>query len=135
MRGGYYLHIQPNNESFIATGFWEPNSADLLRIRKEFEMDDHEIRTILANKTFSSIWGHTFVGDEVKSAPKGFNRDHKAIDLIKKKQYIFTKKFSDQEVLQADFIEVVNSNFKAVRPFFNYMSEVLTTDLNGVSLI
>lgn len=133
--GGYYLHIQPNNESFIATGFWEPNSADLLRIRKEFEMDDHEIRTILADKTFSSIWGHTFVGDEVKSAPKGFNRDHKAIDLIKKKQYIFTKKFSDQEVLQADFIEVVNSNFKAVRPFFNYMSEVLTTDLNGVSLI
>ncbi|HRV55874.1 MAG TPA: hypothetical protein P5264_10100 [Mangrovimonas sp.] len=54
---------------------------------------------------------------------------------MKKKQYIFTKKFSDQEVLQADFIEVVNSNFKAVRPFFNYMSEVLTTDLNGVSLI
>src|SRR5690606_35282461 len=42
LRGGYYLHIQPNNESFIATGFWEPAPADLLRIRKEFEMDDQE---------------------------------------------------------------------------------------------
>ena len=40
LRGGYYLHIQPNNESFIATGFWEPAPADLLRIRKEFEMDE-----------------------------------------------------------------------------------------------
>ena len=39
LRGGYYLHIQPNNESFIATGFWEPNKEDLLRIRKEFEQD------------------------------------------------------------------------------------------------
>ena len=39
LRGGYYLHIQPNNESFIATGFWEPNKDDLLRMRKEFEMD------------------------------------------------------------------------------------------------
>ena len=41
LRGGYYLHIQPNNESFIATGFWEPQKEDLLRIRKEFEQDDH----------------------------------------------------------------------------------------------
>ena len=135
LRGGYYLHIQPNNESFIATGFWEPNAEDLLRIRKEFEMDDSEIRDILANKKFNSVWGNTFVGDEVKTAPKGFNKEHTAIDLIKKKQYIFTKKYSDSEVLKADFIEQVNQDFKTVRPFIDYMSEVLTTDLNGVSLI
>lgn len=135
LRGGYYLHIQPQNESFIATGFWEPNAEDLLRIRKEFEMDDSEIRDILSNKKFNSVWGNTFVGDEVKTAPKGFNKEHRAIDLIKKKQYIFTKKYSDSEVLKPDFIEQVNQDFKTVRPFFDYMSEVLTTDLNGVSLI
>ena len=134
LRGGYYLHIQPNNESFIATGFWEPAPADLLRIRKEFEMDDTEIRAILSNKTFNSVWGN-FVGDEVKSAPKGFSKDHKAIDLIKKKQYIFIKKYTDSQVLSDGFIEDVNQSFKAIRPYFNYMSEVLTTDLNGVSII
>ncbi|WP_282135872.1 DUF2461 domain-containing protein [Seonamhaeicola maritimus] len=135
LRGGYYLHLQPNNESFIATGFWEPAPADLLRIRKEFEMDDSEIREILANKKFNSIWGDTFVGDEVKTAPKGFSKEHKAIDLIKKKQYIFIKKFTDKEVLSAGFIDDVNASFKAIRPYFDYMSDVLTTDLNGVSLI
>ncbi|TGV03997.1 DUF2461 domain-containing protein [Flavivirga rizhaonensis] len=135
LRGGYYLHIQPNNESFIATGFWEPAPADLLRIRKEFEMDDSEIREILANKKFNSVWGDTFVGDEVKTAPKGFNKEHKAIDLIKKKQYIFTKKYTDKEVLDTNFIKDVNESFKAIRPYFDYMSDVLTTDLNGVSLI
>ena len=135
LRGGYYLHIQPNDESFIATGFWEPASADLLRIRKEFEMDDSEIRDILANKKFNSVWGDRFVGDEVKTAPKGFSKEHKAIDLIKKKQYIFTKKYTDKEVLDAHFIKNVNDSFKAIRPYFNYMSDVLTTDLNGVSLI
>lgn len=135
LRGGYYLHIQPNNESFIATGFWEPAPADLLRIRKEFEMDDSEIRDILANKKFNSVWGDTFVGDEVKTAPKGFSKEHKAIDLIKKKQYIFTKKYTDKEVLDANFIKNVNDSFKVIRPYFNYMSDVLTTDLNGVSLI
>ncbi|TXG39735.1 DUF2461 domain-containing protein [Seonamhaeicola maritimus] len=135
LRGGYYLHLQPNNESFIATGFWEPAPADLLRIRKEFEMDDSEIREILANKKFNSIWGDTFVGDEVKTAPKGFSKEHKAIDLIKKKQYIFIKKFTDKEALSAGFIDEVNASFKAIRPYFDYMSDVLTTDLNGVSLI
>ncbi|MFL1012852.1 DUF2461 domain-containing protein [Flavisericum labens] len=135
LRGGYYLHVQPNNESFLATGFWQPESSDLLRIRKEFEMDDTEIRDILSNKNFNVIWGDTFEGDEVKTAPKGFSKEHDAIDLIKKKQYIFTKKFTDKEVLDSNFLNEVDAAFRAVRPFFNYMSDVLTTDLNGVSLI
>ncbi len=135
LRGGYYLHIQPDNESFIATGFWEPAKEDLLRIRKEFEMDDSEIREILSNKKFNTIWSNSFVGDEVKTAPRGFDKDHKSIDLIKKKQYIFTKKYTDKEVLDVNFLNEVDNAFKAIRPFFDYMSDVLTTDLNGVSLI
>tara|TARA_R110000868_G_scaffold348409_5_gene609505 strand:+ start:1877 stop:2554 length:678 start_codon:yes stop_codon:yes gene_type:complete len=134
LRGGYYLHIQPNNESFIATGFWEPNKDDLLRMRKEFEMDDQDMRDILNNKLFKSVWG-TIKGDELVTAPKGFDRDHKAIDLIRKKQYVFTKTFTDTEVLDPNFINRVNDAFKTIRPYFNYMSEVLTTDLNGVSLL
>ena len=134
LRGGYYLHIAPNNESFIATGFWDPNKEDLYRIRKEFEIDDTEIRAIINNKTFKQVWGE-FVGDEVKTAPKGFNKEHTAIDLIRKKQFIFTKKLSDKEVIAPNFLNEVNKSFKAIRPYFNYMSDVLTTDLNGVSLI
>ncbi|GAL73221.1 hypothetical protein JCM19302_2082 [Jejuia pallidilutea] len=98
-------------------------------------MDDSEMRDILENKAFNSVWGDTFVGDEVKTAPKGFNKEHKAIDLIKKKQYIFIKKYTDTEVLADNFLQEVDNAFKTVRPFFDYMSDVLTTDLNGVSLV
>ena len=135
LRGGYYMHLQANNESFIAAGFWEPNTDDLLRIRKEFEMDDTEIRAILNAKSFNSVWGNSFAGESVKTAPKGFNKDHAAIDLIKMKQFMFIKKYTDTQVISQDFLEHVTNDFKAVRPFFDYMSEVLTTDLNGVSLI
>jgi len=134
LRGGYYLHIAPNNESFIATGFWEPHKDDLFRIRKEIEMDDKELRKIINRKAFKDIWGE-FVGDEVKTAPKGFSKEHPAIDLIKKKQFIFTKKYSDKEVIADNFLKDVDKAFKAIRPYFDYMSDVLTTDLNGVSLI
>lgn len=134
LRGGYYLHIKPQDESFIATGFWEPAPADLFRIRKEFEMDDGEIRNIMHQESFKRIWGE-LVGDEVKTAPKGFSRDHKAIDLIKKKQYIFIKRFTDKQVLSPNFIDEVDQAFRGIRPYFDYMSDVLTTDLNGVSVI
>jgi len=134
LRGGYYLHIQPNNMSFIATGFWEPQKDDLFRIRKEFEQDDQDIRKIIENKKFKDIWG-LFVGDELKTAPKGFSKEHKAIDLIRKKQFLFTKKYTDKEVLSSDFLKEVDNAFNAIKPFFDYMSDVLTTDLNGVSLI
>lgn len=134
LRGGYYLHIAPNNESFIATGFWEPNKDDLHRMRKEFEMDDTEIRKIINIKAFKNIWGE-IVGDELKTAPRDFDKDHPAIDLIRKKQFIFTKKYTDKEVLSDSFLEDVNKSFKAIRPYFNYMSDVLTTNLNGESII
>jgi len=127
------LHISPG-DSFIATGFWQPNKNDLFRIRKEFEIDDTEIRAIIENKKFMDVWGE-FVGDEVKTAPKGFNKEHSAIDIIKKKQFIFVKKFSDKEITSDEFLNDVNKAFKAIRPYFDYMSEVLTTDLNGVSLV
>ena len=134
LRGGYYLHIQPNNESFIATGFWEPHKDDLFRIRKEFEMDASEMRKLISAKKFKAIWGD-LEGDEVKTAPKGFDKAHENIDLIKKKMYIFTRKFTDKEVTSQEFLNTIDESFKSIRPFFNYMSDVLTTNLNGESLI
>ncbi|GAA3788679.1 DUF2461 domain-containing protein [Corallibacter vietnamensis] len=134
LRGGYYLHIAPENKSFIATGFWEPNKDDLLRIRKELEMDASEMRTILNNKTLKNTWGD-LVGDELKTAPRNFDKNHPDIDLIKKKQYIFTKTFTDKQVLASTFINEVDDAFKAIRPYFDYMSDVLTTNLNGESII
>ncbi|MBT8254650.1 MAG: DUF2461 domain-containing protein [Flavobacteriaceae bacterium] len=134
LRGGYYLHISPNDQSFLATGFWEPHKDDLFRIRKEFEMDDSEIRAIIGNPKFNKVWGE-FVGDELKTAPKGFNKEHPAIDLIRKKQFIFTKPYADKEIISPGFLEDIDKSFKLIRPYFDYMSDVLTTDLNGVSLL
>jgi len=134
LRGGYYLRIRPG-ESFLAGGFWEPNKEDLFRIRKEFEIDDTEMRTILTEKNYKKYFNGKFEGEEVKTAPKGFDKEHSAIDLIRKKGFIAVRKFTDKEVLDTGFLKEINNSYKALRPFFNYMSDVLTTDLNGVSLL
>jgi uncharacterized protein (DUF2461 family) len=97
-------------------------------------MDASEMRDIMSDANFKAIWG-ALEGEEVKTAPKGFSKEHENIDLIKKKMYIFTRKFSDKEVLTPDFVDTVEESFKAIRPFFDYMSDVLTTNLNGESIL
>ena len=133
LRGGYYIHLEPNN-SFLGVGFWGPSAADLFRIRKELEVDAAELREIMADPTFKSYWG-TLQGDEVKTAPKGFSKEHPNIDLIKKKQYTFHHRLSDQQVFDPNFSELIDDHFQNIRPYFDYMSSVLTTDLNGESIL
>jgi len=134
LRGGYYLRIRPG-ESFLAGGFWEPNKEDLYRIRKEIELDDTEFREILADKNFKKHFGSKFEGQELKTAPRGFDKEHKAIDLIRKKGFIAVRNFTDKEVLAPNFLEEVDASYRALRPFFDLMSDVLTTNLNGESIL
>ena len=132
LRGGMYLHIE-NNASFVGGGFWEPNNEDLFRIRKEIELDASDLKKIITDKTFISYFG-TIEGEELKTAPKGFDKTHLDIELIRKKQFVIRRKFSNSEVLSPNFQEEVLATFQAMRPFFDYMSEVLSTDLNGESI-
>ena len=133
-RGGYYLRLESGN-SYMAGGFFEPNPVDLFRIRKEFEMDSSEIREILAQKDFKKAFGNFNQEYAVKTAPKGFNKDDNNIDLIRLKNFFVNHHFTDKEVFADDFKDNLIHHYQLLRPFFNYMSDVLTTDLNGVSLL
>ena len=135
-RGGYYLRIEPGGKSVVAGGFFGPEPADLLRIRKEFELDASRIRAILSAPKFKEAFGGTFdAWDPVKTAPKGFSKEDPNIDLIRLKNFVVTHNFTDAEVLAPNFVEIVLIHFELLRPFFDYMSDVLTTDLNGVSTL
>ncbi len=133
LRGGYYLRIRPS-ESFMACGFWQPNASDLYRIRKEFELDASPFLNTINDTTFKQFWGE-LKGEELKTAPKGFDKDHPNNDLIRKKAFIFTHEFTDNEVMEDQFFTEVSARFKAIRPFFDVMGEILTTDLNGESVL
>jgi uncharacterized protein (TIGR02453 family) len=130
LRGGYYFHIQPGN-TLIGGGFWGPNKEDLQRIREDIASNDTELRNILADKTFIDTFGELH-GEQLKTCPKGFNKEHPAVDLLRFKQFIIYKKYKDKEVLSSDFSSKVNDAFKKMRPFLDYMSESVTTDANGL---
>lgn len=131
LRGVYYFWIKPGVSHF-GCGLTYPSADDLLRIRQDIETNYEGWRKLLNLKSITSAFGG-LQGNQVKTAPRGFAKDHPAIDLQRYKQFWFDRSFTDEEVLALDFLSQVNQSYKTIRQFFDYMSDVLTTDLNGVS--
>jgi uncharacterized protein (TIGR02453 family) len=133
LRGGYYFWIKPG-ASKIACGFAYPNAEDLKRVRMDIIHTYKDWNKLINQKSIRFAFGQ-MQGEQVKTTPKGFEKDHPAIDLLRYKQYWFECSFTDKEVLAKDFVMIVNKKFKSIRPFFDYMSEVLTTDVNGEAIV
>lgn len=127
-RGGFYIHLEPGN-SFVGGGFWGPEPQDLLRIRQEISWDD-EIVNILEEPKLQDYFG-SLEGEELKTAPKGFDKNHERIHLIRKKQFLFSKKFTDEEVKSPHFEKEVLKAYQLLIPFYQFMTSVLTTNGNG----
>lgn len=131
-RGGYYFHIESGN-SFVAGGFFGPSPQDLKLIRENIAFDAQPLREILKDRTFIKSF-EDLKGEQLKTTPKGFDAEHKDIGLLRYKQFLLIHHFSDEEVSKPDFLATCNQVFKNMRPFLDYMTEILTTDVNGIEL-
>jgi uncharacterized protein (TIGR02453 family) len=132
LRGGYYFHIEPGN-SFLAGGFFAPNTEDIKRIREDISFDPAPLRAILNSTSFIKTFG-TLQGEKLKTTPKGFVAEDDAIELLRYKQFLLIRHFTDRDVTSEDFLKEANQTFKNMRPFFDYMSMVLTTDGDGLDV-
>ncbi|MBI1184015.1 TIGR02453 family protein [bacterium] len=133
LRGGYYFHISPE-ESFVGGGFWQPEKDDLQLIREQIQQDAQPLRQAINNSKFQAYFGE-LGGEQLKTSPKGFDKEDPAIDLLRYKSFVVMHKFEPDEVAAPDFAHAVNEGFMLMRPFFDVMSDYLTTNLNGESLI
>ncbi|MDH3245344.1 MAG: DUF2461 domain-containing protein [Saprospiraceae bacterium] len=131
-RGGYYFHIEPSG-SFAGGGFWGPSTDDLKHIRKQIAAEPKRLRKIINSARFKKEFGELH-GEQLKSAPQGFAKDHPDIDLLRYKQFLISRRYTAKQVTDPGFLKMLVHTFKEMRPFFDYMSEILSTDLNGTPL-
>lgn len=132
LRGGYYYHLEPGN-TVVGGGFYSPNSDDIKLIRNQISQDDQPLRCVINDPGFKKMFGE-LGGEQVKTAPKGFDKEHPSIDLLRYKSMYVFHQFTDAEVLSPDFADKVIEVWHTIRPFFDVMTDILTTDLNGISL-
>ena len=121
-RVDYYLHIQ-EGESFIGGGMWAATPEQLAKFRQEVDYNAQELKKIIYDPNFVKLFGEP-EGDFVKSAPKGYSKDHPEIELLRKKQLFFIHKFTQDEVLSPDFVSKVSEVARSLKPFLDFLNYV-----------
>ncbi len=121
---GYYLHLEPGH-SFLAAGKHDPEPSELLRIRRAISDHPDEFLKILRARNFQKCFGE-IRGPKLKTAPKGFPKEHQAIEYLKLKSFIaYVELPDDKFVVSKEFPAFVASAFKETKPLVDFLRRVL----------
>lgn len=101
--GGYYVHFEPG-ASFIGGGVWCPEPDVLRSIRQEIYEHPEGFKEVLLDEDFRNCFPE-IMGEKLKTAPKGFDKEFADIDLLKYKSYAFGHSLADGDVLSADLVD------------------------------
>ena len=121
---GYYISLEPHNRSMIAGGLHMPTSQQLDRFRQAIDRHAGKFKAITGNLAFVEQFGK-IEGERLKTAPKGYDRAHPEIELLQLKEVVAVHPCADREVLAGDFPEKVLVACRAMKPFVDYLDELV----------
>lgn len=122
---GYYLHLEPGNKNFVAGGIYQPDAAILAKIRQEIDYNGEELKKILKAKKFKVFFRGFDDFDKLKTAPKGYPKDHPEIEWLKLKSFILTKSFTDKELSHKNFVKNVATVCRQIKPLNDFIGEAI----------
>jgi len=124
MRPGYYFHLQPGN-SFMAGGKHLPDGPECLKIRIAIADNTAEFLKIVEKKSFREAFGQ-LNGERLRSAPKGFDPEHKASKYLKLKEFMaFTELRDDKFVIDPEFPKVLVKLAREMYPLVAFLRRAL----------
>ena len=123
-RLSYYLHIEPPDASMIAGGLYSPDSSQIIKFRETVDRNSKPFKEVINNKVFKQTFGD-IQGEKLKTAPKGYERDHPEIELLRLKQVIAIEHLTEAQVLSPKFGDHVIDSFTAMKPFLDYLNSVI----------
>jgi uncharacterized protein (TIGR02453 family) len=122
---GYYLHIQPGNKSFLAGGIYMPDATNLAKIRQEIDYNAEGLKKIFKAKKFRKQFEGFDDFDKLKTAPKGYPKDHAEIEWLKLKSFIVSTPFTDKQVTDKKFVRLIAEGCKTIKPLNDFIREAI----------
>lgn len=119
-RPGYYFHIEPEG-SFIGGGVYMPQAEPLKAIRNYISENAQEFIDIIEDKEFKKVYPEMY-DHKLKTAPKGFPKDHEYIDLLKYQSFVFSTPITEEILLSDSLINFIVQSFRklyGVNEFLN----------------
>lgn len=126
---GYYLQIDKEN-TFVGGGMYCPMPEQLQKIRKEINFFHEDLVSIIMEKSFKSTYGNLSRDENttLKNPPRGFDKEHPAIEFLKLKSFTAIQKFDVTEATQKDFVAKISQKMKALKPLNDYINRALTSE-------
>ena len=121
---GYYMHIEPG-EAFLAGGMWMPEAPLLAKIRQEIDYNFDEFKKIVSDKTFKKYFKTLSTEDSLSTTPKGYAKDHPAIEFLKLKSFIVVADLPDKDVLSKNFTKKAAEIYKAMKPLNDFLQRAI----------
>ncbi len=128
-RSGYYLHIAKAG-SFIAGGFYCPEAEDLKKVRKEIAYFHEDLEEIIGAKNFQKEFGDFDRNEKnlLKNPPRGYEKEHPAIEFLKLKSFETSQKFDINEVTKEDFVAKMSKKLIVLKPLNDFINRALTSE-------
>lgn len=122
-KAGYYIHIGSGG-SMLAGGAYLPQGDWLKGIRQEIAYNTDEFKKILNGADFKKYFGE-MEGEQLKTAPRDYPKDHPEIELLKYKSFLASHKLTEKDMLSDGFVEHCGKVFKALYPFDQFLNEAV----------
>lgn len=121
---GYYLHIEACDKSFLAGGSYMPPANVLKAIREAIDYDQEGLLEILNAKSFVKNFGK-LGGETLKTTPKGYDKDHPAIDLLRHKSFVVSHPITDKELVAPGFVNAAIKVFETMQPLTIFLNRAI----------
>ncbi len=118
---GYYLHIQPGNESFIGGGLYMPPGEHLKKVRQEIDYNAPELLKVVSDQGFKKSFG-VVQGEKLARAPKGYDPAHPNIEFLKLKSYVVLHKLSDEDLKSPRLRQNLAEHCHVMKPFLDFLN-------------
>jgi uncharacterized protein (TIGR02453 family) len=117
---GYYFHVSPK-ELIIAAGSYMPEKDQLAAIR-HWLLDNHaEFRKLLRSPAVRRAF-EEFEGNSLTRPPKGFPKDHPALDLIQCRQWGLAATLPASEALKPSLPSTIIRHFRIAAPIVDALN-------------
>jgi uncharacterized protein (TIGR02453 family) len=124
---GYYFHIDAK-EVVIAAGAYMPEKEQLAAIRR-WLLDHHaEFRKVLQSAALRKAFVE-FEGNALTRPPKGFPKEHPALDLILCRQWGISATLPASAALEAKFAATLIRHFRLAAPVVDALNEPIAATL------
>lgn len=121
----YVLLLEPNGLSRVGGGIRKPTTKQIELIREEIDYNPNQLQSVLDDADFKNTFGE-LRGEKTVHAPKGYDKSHPELELLKYKGFQVLHYFSDEEVSHPQFTERVPQLLRQVKPLHDFLNNALT---------